>query len=149
MNHLFAMVRPDTSVAFVANMGVGEDTQETAISLGLKSVAIPEGVAPEEVVTGWCYTQTGWLELPPRPDMDHVLNLETYTWENTRPVELQLDAVKRQRGFLLMSSDWVMLSDVPMTEEKRAEWIAYRQALRDMTDNFDPTNVVWPTPPEN
>jgi hypothetical protein len=35
-------------------------------------------------------------------------------------------------------------SDVVMTPE----WIAYRQALRDITDQQDPFNIIWPIKPE-
>lgn len=38
---------------------------------------------------------------------------------------------RRQRNFLLSACDWTVLPDTPLPEAKRAEWIAYRQALRD------------------
>ena len=39
-----------------------------------------------------------------------------------------------------------------LTDEKKAEWRTYRQALRDIISNIptdldDPENVVWPTEP--
>jgi len=40
------------------------------------------------------------------------------------------------------------LDDVPLTDEKKAEWETYRQELRDITDQPDPFNINWPTPPE-
>ena len=56
--------------------------------------------------------------------------------------------VRGQRIRKLRASDWSVLSDVPMTTEKRAEWETYRQALRDITTQPDPFNITWPTPPE-
>ena len=48
------------------------------------------------------------------------------------------------RGTLLASTDWWATSDRTMT----AEQTAYRQALRDITDQADfPTNITWPTKP--
>lgn len=34
-----------------------------------------------------------------------------------------------------------------MTPEKRAEWSAYKQAMRDLPDTYDPENPVWPVMP--
>lgn len=51
----------------------------------------------------------------------------------------------RTRDFLLTQSDWTMLLDVPT--DKKA-WKAYRQALRDITQQPGfPDNIVWPTKP--
>ncbi len=60
--------------------------------------------------------------------------------------------VRQQRNQLLSSCDWVMLSDVTMTEAKRQEWLDYRQALRDLPLNLDLSSssnisVVWPSRP--
>jgi hypothetical protein len=44
----------------------------------------------------------------------------------------------------LAATDWMALSDVTMSPE----WAAYRQALRDVTDQVGfPENVDWPTAP--
>ena len=57
-------------------------------------------------------------------------------------------SIKQQRSQLLNESDWTQLPDVdPMT---RTNWLYYRQALRDITDQEGyPTNVVWPIKPTN
>lgn len=54
--------------------------------------------------------------------------------------------VRSRRDQMLKDTDWMGLSDVTMT----AEWAAYRQALRDITDhaNFpDLEDADWPTEP--
>ena len=62
---------------------------------------------------------------------------------------LDVVLVAAQRNRLLVASDWASLPDVPMTPEKRSEWAAYRQALRDITDQPGyPLEVVWPVQPE-
>ena len=49
------------------------------------------------------------------------------------------------RNDLLAETDWWATSDRTMT----AEQTAYRQALRDITDQDGfPTNITWPTKPE-
>lgn len=51
----------------------------------------------------------------------------------------------RTRDSLLAQSDWTMLPDAPT--DKKA-WKAYRQALRDITQQPGfPDNIVWPTKP--
>ena len=57
--------------------------------------------------------------------------------------------LREQRDKKLAACDWtVMVSDRPVTDEKKAEWIVYRQQLRDLPANTpDPTNVTWPVPP--
>ena len=55
--------------------------------------------------------------------------------------------VRGKRNKKLLSCDWTMLSDVPLTAEKKAEWETYRQALRDITTQSYPFNITWPMPP--
>ena len=42
-------------------------------------------------------------------------------------------AIREERKILLIESDWTQMPDSPLTEEQKAEWATYRQALRDMT----------------
>lgn len=66
-----------------------------------------------------------------------------YTAEN-KPQDQAEDAVRNKRDQLLKETDWMALSDVTMTEEMTA----YRQALRDITEQTGfPYSVVWPTKP--
>lgn len=53
-----------------------------------------------------------------------------------------------KRNWLLADSDWTQVSDVPMTDSLRNQWIAYRQALRDLTlqETF-PEIIQWPVAP--
>lgn len=54
--------------------------------------------------------------------------------------------VRNQRNKLLEESDWTQSRDVILDND--ADWIAYRQALRDITtqDGF-PHNAIWPVKP--
>ena len=52
--------------------------------------------------------------------------------------------IRGERDALLKSTDWWAVSDRAMS----AEETAYRQALRDVPQNFaSPADVVWPTKP--
>ncbi len=59
--------------------------------------------------------------------------------------------VRGQRDHDLKVSDWTTTtSDSPLSEEKTAEWVAYRQELRDYPALADRVSDLpaYPTPPE-
>jgi len=57
--------------------------------------------------------------------------------------------VRILRNSLLASCDWTQVSDSPLTDSKKAEWVTYRQSLRDAitTPVTDIADFEWPTPP--
>jgi hypothetical protein len=56
--------------------------------------------------------------------------------------------VREKRDTLLKDSDVTQLMDFPLTDAMRAEWAAYRQALRNLPDQSDdPQFLVWPVAP--
>jgi hypothetical protein len=84
--------------------------------------------------------------LPPKPGLHYEFNYSSGAWEYNRARALA--DVTGERNALLDASDWSQMVDVPMAEEKRAEWRVYRQQLRDTTAQPDLENIVWPTPPQ-
>lgn len=54
---------------------------------------------------------------------------------------------RAERNALLTACDWTQLSDAPLTNVQTAQWATYRQALRDITAQPDPFNIVWPQAP--
>jgi hypothetical protein len=78
--------------------------------------------------------------------LDYTVNLENLTLEPKPPdISKQWELVRRHRDGLISASDWTQLPDIP--EELSSKWIAYRQALRDITQQSDPFSIVWPIPP--
>jgi hypothetical protein len=55
--------------------------------------------------------------------------------------------VKLNRDRLLIATDWVVTKNVETGTPVPTEWVTYRQALRDVTDQTDPFNITWPIPP--
>ena len=52
------------------------------------------------------------------------------------------------RNQLLAECDWTQLGDNNLTEEQRAEWAQYREALRNVPQQAEyPEHVVWPEKP--
>ena len=63
--------------------------------------------------------------------------------------DLDVDSIRGERNHQLEISDWTQAADSPLSDEKKAEWAAYRQTLRDLPANYSRVSeVVWPTPPE-
>ena len=65
-------------------------------------------------------------------------------------MEFEQSRIRSVRTALLAGSDWTQNPDIQLSDEDRAAWSAYRQALRDLPEEqpnvaFD--DVVWPIPP--
>ena len=60
-------------------------------------------------------------------------------------VEFTADEIRAKRNSLLSETDYLALSDTTLS----SDMAAYRQALRDVTSQAGfPTNVTWPTKPQ-
>lgn len=64
--------------------------------------------------------------------------------ELAQRTDTQWAAIRSQRNALLSACDWTQLPDAPVDA---AAWAAYRQALRDITEQTDPFAIVWPAEP--
>jgi hypothetical protein len=73
-----------------------------------------------------------------------LVHLDDHTFPEPEP--LDLEAVKASlrpvRNRLLAASDWTQLNDSTLSEDKLAAWSAYRQELRDLTDEIDENGEV-------
>jgi len=64
--------------------------------------------------------------------------------EITEWIEVKANSIRSQRNQLLSETDYLALSDVTLT----AEMAAYRQSLRDITNQLGfPETVEWPVKP--
>ena len=55
------------------------------------------------------------------------------------------------RNFLLMDSDWTQLGDAQLTTQQKADWVTYRQKLRDIPQEQNESSaatVVFPVTPK-
>lgn len=81
-------------------------------------------------------------------DATHIINNEAIKRvKDPLSIDVLMVSIRCRRGELLSCSDWTQVSDVPLTAEKKAEWVVYRQQLRDFPDVCDVNNPVWPTAP--
>ena len=63
-------------------------------------------------------------------------------------MDLDLGFVRSQRDGLLAQSDWTVLEDAALGAHTKAEWVTYRQSLRDLPSTADRQSlIVWPEDP--
>lgn len=102
----------------------------------------------------WSTTQDGktyhvenglLVETPESPGPTYTYDYSTFTWKDSRTIDKVWESVKLKRSELLGLSDWTQMPDVILINKEA--WATYRQALRDITSQADPYNIVWPTPP--
>lgn len=60
--------------------------------------------------------------------------------------------LRTKRTADLISCDWTVGADSPLSDSKKAEWVTYRQQLRDLPATYpditDRDSVTWPNKPE-
>ena len=93
-------------------------------------------------------------------------DINSITWENGTPpipkeqilaiipqveLDMALDNLRAKRNKLLADSDYIVLADSPVND--KANWLTYRQALRDLTEGLNTVeqvnNVIYPIKPNN
>ena len=86
--------------------------------------------------------------------IEGIYEVEKYKIISGSPVEQSVDFwgdVRIKRDVLLSESDWTQTSDSPLTDSKKAEWVTYRQALRDLPANNSSASsiddVTFPSEP--
>jgi hypothetical protein len=66
---------------------------------------------------------------------------------STAKIEGQWDVVRAERSKLLTNTDWWVTKAAETNTTISAEQHTYRQALRDITEQADPFNIIWPIEP--
>ena len=94
------------------------------------------------------YYDNGFVGRGGRPSMIHDWNTDTTEWEvNPTAYQTMVRSQKQQR---LVLTDWSVLPDVDLTEEEKAEAVAYRAAVRAVESTYSDTvelPLVFPAPP--
>jgi hypothetical protein len=103
----------------------------------------------------------------PKPNVDHTFNVteadpefkdgnwfQVWVVSDASPDEVeqrtnnQAVSVRAERNNLIAKCDWTQLNDAPIDSLKRADWVEYRQALRDIPQQPGfPWDVIWPNQP--
>jgi hypothetical protein len=75
-------------------------------------------------------------------------------WEISNATESEIEGrviqkwaeIREHRNELLKECDWTVLPDSPVGD-KLNEWMEYRADLRNVTEQENPFNIIWPTQP--
>lgn len=83
---------------------------------------------------------------PEQPDEHAVWSDRDLRWVTLGE---RTTAARRSRLARLAACDWTQVADAPTSDEQRAAWATYRQALRDVPlQSGFPDNVTWPEEPK-
>ena len=86
-----------------------------------------------------CETIERWVDMPGVMTVEEAMSVDALR---------RADGMRADRNRRLAESDWATKPDVPMAEATRAAWLAYRQALRDVTAQAGfPDAIQWPDAP--
>ena len=87
------------------------------------------------------------VELPPKPSPNHRFDYQNNIWVGDT-ISAWAD-VRSRRNDKLAQSDWTDTASAParLGQEVYDQWQTYRQALRAVTNQPDPFNIVWPISP--
>ena len=100
---------------------------------------------PEDAVQGTCPDEEGKTSLK-----GLIEGLEFYHYEKgeLKSDEEYAQEARAYRNQLLEETDYLVVADYPISEQKREEFKAYRQLLRDIaTQPGFPRNIEWPVKP--
>lgn len=103
---------------------------------------------PDHFAQRFIWKDSAWFDCGASPT-DYYLFTDGAWAINTTFVT---QTVRERRNSFLQITDWTQVADSPLTDAKKAEWVTYRQTLRDIMANLpadldDPDDVVWPTAP--
>lgn len=95
----------------------------------------------------YAITSTSWRAISRpqdlRPGETFAEEVPPALLRHAKAVEVRAERSRRLRG-----SDWTHIADAPISAAQRAQWAAYRQALRDLPSapGF-PDAITWPQEP--
>lgn len=90
------------------------------------------------------------VSIPDAPNNYSTFNHNTKQWENYQTDDQRWDMIRLVRYKKLELSDWTdtLSAKTRLGDSLYEQWQTYRQALRDITNQTDPFNITWPTPPQ-
>lgn len=94
----------------------------------------------------WWLPNGAMKKMPPRPGESYEFDYQHGEWRFDLPRGWEL--IRTNRDALLASTDWRVIKAQERGESLDKAWVDYRQALRDVTNQGDPQNIIWPQAPE-
>ena len=101
-------------------------------------------IAQRQLPAYWDATD-GIVPLPSAPSPSHYFDYVELQW--IPDVSEAWRLVRKKRDSLLTATDWRATRSVVENRRMHPDWAAYQQALRDITTQNDPANILWPEEP--
>jgi len=131
-------------------------TTKTAVIYNANGIITLTGTVSENTVESWAIANAAAsggnyiiVDNPISSDTYMVVNQQLVPLSSAIKTQNQWVLVKYQRDKLLSETDWHVTKAVETGQPINQDWANYRQQLRDITDQPDPFNIVWPTPPSD
>lgn len=85
---------------------------------------------------------------PPHPTAQLVWLDDALAWHDPRSTEQRSADARTQRDALLAACDWRVTRAIEQGQALDPDWLTYRQALRDISEQAGfPDEIAWPAPP--
>lgn len=85
------------------------------------------------------------VDMPTKPSDAHEFDYVAHAW--VLNADRAWLAVRIKRDRMLKDTDWLVTKAMETGTAVPAPWAAYRQDLRDITEQADPVAVAWPATP--
>ncbi|SVB49513.1 uncharacterized protein METZ01_LOCUS202367 [marine metagenome] len=148
----WAMCEPETGqIQYIMSVNNNSDFSHASKYKGFITIQIESGVDQIKAIeeSYWDYEDAMFKSRIKKPT-------KFYVWGASKQWVLDNAALMAElrttRNSKLTSCDWTQVADSALTDEKKAEWVTYRQNLRDVTKDISEElssleNFAWPTEP--
>lgn len=143
------ITQESTSTSFVAYSVLGQIIQTGSCPKDQLNFQVVPDCA---IIEGSARIGLDWVidgeihPLPPKPSIHHVFDYQERAWIDPRTAASEWIVVRNERDRRIAETDWTQYQDT--NPALKVHWIPYRQALRDITTQPDPFNIVWPEQPK-
>lgn len=101
------------------------------------------GMNPDAIISGSAYAISSHPPFPKLLEKTMAAAISSPPPEGDRMAYL-----RHVRDLLMGCTDWTQAADSPLSEEQRAAWATYRQALRDLPSTYSGEGPIpWPAEP--
>jgi len=142
-----AMVKTNGEVAYTISPAVDDMYEDGKTYNGCVARHIPHTSDDQVVLNTW-YWDGGWEIRDACSNGWHDWVDNKWSFSSNR----FWSQVRGLRDIEVSGSDWTQLPDSPLTTTVKAEWVTYRQALRDIPEMYkwatSLDEITWPTKPQ-
>ena len=93
----------------------------------------------------YAYKENTLVNIGPKPSQSHYFDYHNFEW--TVDWVDAWNLVRTERDKLLADCDWMVVkaqeTGIPISDD----WLTYRESLRDITKQTNPTTIKWPRKP--